>query len=132
MYPAARTAFLKGDLNWENDTIKVVLLDSGYAYASGHTSLVDIPSGARRSVTAALTGKTVSNAVLDADDTLWPLVASGTTCTSFVVYRDTGSEATSTLILFFDDAASLPANPNGGNISLAWPSGADRIYNWTA
>jgi hypothetical protein len=36
LYDKAREAFLNGDLDWTNDTIKVVLLDilvDGYEYA---------------------------------------------------------------------------------------------------
>jgi hypothetical protein len=38
-----------------------------------------------------------------------------------IIYRHTGTEATSHLIAFFDTGVTgLPVTPNGGNITVAW------------
>jgi hypothetical protein len=43
------------------------------------------------------------------------------------VWKNTGSDATSRLLLFFDTATGLPVTPNGGNIAVTWDNGANRI-----
>jgi hypothetical protein len=53
---------------------------------------------------------------------------SGASCESIVVYKDTGSAATSPLVAFFDTATGLPVTPNGGDIIITWDSGANKIF----
>jgi hypothetical protein len=48
--------------------------------------------------------------------------------TQFVVYRDTGTEATSQLVAYFDVATNLPITPNGGDISITWSNDTNRIF----
>jgi hypothetical protein len=45
-----------------------------------------------------------------------------------VGYKDTGTESTSLLIFYIDTATGLPCTPNGGNITVAWDSGANKIF----
>jgi hypothetical protein len=47
---------------------------------------------------------------------------------SFVIYRDTGVEATSQLVALFDTAINLPITPNGGDITLTWSNDTNRIF----
>ena len=37
-----------------------------------------------------------------------------------MIWKDTGSEATSPLIAYFDTVTGLPVTPNGGNINLTF------------
>jgi hypothetical protein len=68
-----------------------------------------------------LTSPTVTSGVFDAADATWTAVAGGSTVTSYVVYKSTGTGTTSNLIAWFDtDAQPAAINivTNGGNISL--------------
>jgi len=65
-------------------------------------------------------------------------VAAGAAITAFVIYRDaTGLPATNTsyvyesamdLIAFFDSAIGMPVSGNGGDITIVWDTGANKIF----
>ncbi len=45
-----------------------------------------------------------------------------------VIYKDTGTPSTSPLIACLDTATGLPVTPNGGNITITWDSGVNKIF----
>ena len=47
---------------------------------------------------------------------------------SIDIYKDTGVESTSRLICNIDTATGLPCTPNGGDITVVWDSGANKIF----
>lgn len=129
LYDAGREAFLNGDIDWTNDDIRAILVDTG-AYAvnlATHNALDDIAAGARIAVSSALGSKTSTAGVADAADVTFTAVT-GTTVEATVLYKHTGTESTSLLIAYIDTATGLPVTPNGGNISITWDSGANRIF----
>ena len=129
LYAKGREGFLDGSIDWDTDTIKVVLVD-GADYTPDltlHDTLSDIPSAARVAVSPALTGKTVVDGVADADDVTLTSVT-GDQFEYVIIYQDTGDETTSRLILFIDDATGLPCTPNGSDITIQWPDTADKIF----
>lgn len=89
-------------------------------------NLDDIAAGARIA-TEALTTKTATRGVADADDVTFTSVT-GDTYEAIVLYKDTGTESTSTLIAWYDNVTGLPATPSGGNVAINWSNGADRIF----
>jgi hypothetical protein len=129
LYDKGREAFLAGDIDWENDTIKVVLVDSAdYTVdIASHDNLDDIPSGARVATSGALTGKTVSAGVADAADVTISSV-SGDQFEYIIIYKDTGTESTSKLIACLDTATGLPCTPNSGDIEIQWSNDASKIF----
>lgn len=128
LYPKFKELLLQGGINLAADTVKAVLVDlADYTYSDAHQFLSDIPSAAREETTAALTGKTVTAGVFDADDTVFTS-ASGDPSEAIVLYKDTGSAATSPLIAFIDSGTGLPVTLNGGNVNVSWSSSADRIF----
>ena len=129
LYDKARQAFLEGSIAWLTDTIKAVLVDTG-AYTPNlatHQFLSDIPSGARIYTSVALTGKTSTNGVADAND-LTDTAVTGVSCEALVLIKDTGSAATSPLIAYIDTATGLPVTPSGGDILITWDNGANKIF----
>lgn len=130
LYDKAREKFLSGALSWSNDTIKAVLVPAAYVpNLATHEFLSSIPAGQRLATTAALTGKTVTAGVADANDTVWPAVTNASQGAAIVFIKDTGTDTTSPLILYVDQAsAGLPVIPNGGDINLIFDSGANRIF----
>jgi hypothetical protein len=129
MYSKGLEAFLTGNVNWEADTIKAVLLDLDRYSPNllSHQVLADIPSAARVSISPALTAKTATNGVADAGDVTFPSV-SGPQSEGIALFKDTGNEATSTLICFIDTAGGLPVYPGGSDISVVWDNGLNKIF----
>ncbi len=95
---------LSGDLNWSN-----------------------VPAAARVAVSAALTAKTVTDGVADAADVTLSAVT-GDPSEAIVIFKDTGTEATSRLIAHIDTATGLPVSPNGGDITVQWSNDSSRIF----
>lgn len=127
LYPKARQAFLTGDLSWTDDTVKAALVDTaGYAYSSTHEFLADLGTSIV-ATSAALSTKTATDGVADADD-LQLAGVTGPTVEAVVLYADTGNAATSRLIAYIDTATGLPVTPNGGNVNVIWDNASNRIF----
>jgi hypothetical protein len=129
LYDAARQKFLDADIDYSVDTIKVMLVDTG-AYTvnlATHDALDDVPAGARIGTAQTLGTKTSTAGVADAADATFPSVT-GASVEALVVYKDSGTESTSWLIAYIDTATGLPVTPNGGNITVAWDNGANKIF----
>jgi len=129
LYDKGREGFLAGEIDWDADVIKAVLIDTAdyTVNLASHQFLSDIPLAARVATSAALTGKTVAGGVADAADFTLPAV-SGDPAEALVIYQDTGTENTSRLIAYIDTATGLPVTPNGGDINVAWDNGANKIF----
>lgn len=130
LYDTGRNAFLRGEIAWQTDTIKAVLVDMadypGFSL-SANQFLSDIPSGARVATTAAFTGKTTTAGVADAADPVFT-AATGDQSEAIVIYKDTGNASTSQLIAFLDTATGLPVLPNSGDITVVWDNGSSKIF----
>lgn len=118
-YPNGKEHLLAGDIDWDADTIKVVLVDTAdYTYNSADDALDDIAAGGRVA-TATLASKTNADGLIDAADVTFSAV-SGDQSEALVIYKDSGVESTSYLLLYFDSVTGLPVTPNGGDIIIQW------------
>lgn len=123
VYGLAKQAFGSGNIDWINDNVKAVLVDTA-SYTANFTTdefLDDIPAGARKGTTAALTGKATTLGALIASSATWTAVAAGSAIEAVVFFIDTGTESTSRLIGYYDTATGLPITPNGQDIALVLP-----------
>jgi hypothetical protein len=129
LYDKGREGFLDGTIDWDTDNIRAILVDAADYTVNFSTddNLDDIPSGARVATSGNLSGKTVTAGVADADDVTFTAVT-GDVCEAVVLYQHTGTESTSRLIAYIDNATGLPVTPNGGNITVSWSNGASRIF----
>jgi hypothetical protein len=130
LYDSARESFLSGDLDWLSDNIKVSLVEGYTPDTSTHDFLDDV-TGAGGTLVATsgnLTSKTATDGVADADDVTLSEVPAGDPCDHLVIYKDTGTPGTSNLIAVIDTATGLPLTPNGGDVTIAWDSGANKIF----
>lgn len=120
-YVKAKDGLWGGDIAYDTDNIKCVLVDTGLytVNLSTHEFLSDIPVGARTAISSNLTGKTISNGAIDASDVVLASV-SGNESEAVVVYQDTGSVGTSRLLVYVDTATGLPVVPNGTDITIQW------------
>ena len=57
--------------------------------------------------------------VFDAADTVFTAL-SGDPSESLIIFEDSGTEATSDLLAFWDTATGLPLTPNGGDVTVQW------------
>jgi hypothetical protein len=132
LFDAARAVFLGAGtrIDWDADVIKLVLVDHGVDTPVPATDdfLDDILAGARIATSAAFTTKTTTAGVADADDVTLTAV-SGASVESIVIFDDTpATEATKNLIAFIDTATGLPFTPSGGDVTIQWDNGANKIF----
>jgi hypothetical protein len=131
LYDSARESFLGADIDWLADNIKVCLVRGYTADTATHDFLDDVTGAGGGTIVATsanLANKTATDGVADADDVTLSTVPSGAACAHLVIYKDTGSVATSNLIAVIDTATGLPLTPNGGDVTIAWDSGENRIF----
>lgn len=130
LYPSLKQQFLTAGIDLENDaTIKAVLLDTGtYTYNSAHDFYNDVTGVTTPIGTpVALASKTINSpsaGVFDAADTTLTSVT-GASAEAILIFQDTGTASTSSLVAFID---GITVTPNGGNITIAWDNGASRIF----
>ncbi len=99
------------------DTIKLLFYDaSADVYDSANEFVAGLTAGEIIARSAALAGKTVTSGVFDADDVTLSAVT-GDQFESVIIYKDTGSDATSPLIAWWDVTAFTP---NGGDITVVF------------
>jgi len=84
---------------------------------------------------AALASKTVTDGVADAADITYTAVSSNASNHSLLVFQSSavtggGDVAASAqrLIAWIDTGTNLPVVPNGGDVTVAWDSGANRVF----
>lgn len=125
LYNKARQAFMSGGIDLTANNIKAVLLDADYVFDPTHEFLPSVSAEAV-ATSANLTTKSVTDGVFDADDLIFAGLT-GNPATSLVVYQDTGTPATSRLILYVDEG-TFPITPNGGDQTIVWSDGANKIF----
>lgn len=130
LYDAARESFLLADIDWAVDTIKLVITNEsaigGGVLVGTHDFLNDISAGTV-ATSGAFASKTSTAGVADAADITLTSVT-GSACQSINIYKDTGTSSTSNLIAYINTATGLPVTPNGGNITITWDNGANKIF----
>ena len=129
MYAATKKVFLDGGINLPSDTIKCILLDSDYTHNYATDNFYDdVPAGGRVGTAQTLASKTTTDGVFDAADVTFTAVSNATNVIAVIIYKDTGSEATSNVIARLEFTA---ITPNGGDIVVSWDNGANKIFALT-
>jgi hypothetical protein len=130
--------FARGNIAWindasptsaENDAIRSALVDAAdytvdlatheFRDAAGLAAGIEETSGLMVLVDAAADG------IVDASD----VVFTGTTgdpCEGILVYQDEGSAAADRLLFWWDSASGLPVTL-GGDVTVQWDNGANKI-----
>jgi hypothetical protein len=129
LYNKGREGFLDGSIDWDTHTIKLMLIDEADDTIDLTTddNLDDRAAGSRVATSGALAGKTVTDGTADATDVVLSAVT-GDVSESIDFFKDSGVESTSRLICNIDTATGLPVTPNGGDITIAFDSGANKIF----
>lgn len=136
LFDPGREGFLDGSIDYDTAVVKVSLV-RGYTFSAAHKFVSDATgAGATLVATSAGLGtKTVTSGVADAADVTFTAVASGAAITSILVYQSSavtgGADVAATaqrLIAYIDTATGLPVTPNGGDITVAWDNGTNKIF----
>lgn len=129
LYNAGREGFLAGNLDWDANDIRLIFVDEAddTIDLSVDDFLDDRAAASRVAVSGSLASKTTTAGTADAADVTVNSVT-GDQFESIDIYYHTGTEATSRLIANIDTATGLPTTPNGGNITVAWDNGTNRIF----
>lgn len=129
LYKKGRQKFLDGSISWSSDNIRIVLVDSAdYTVdLTNHEFLSDVTIAGRVATSGNLASKTSTSGTADAADVTLSAV-SGDQSEAIVIYKDTGTAATSPLIAYIDTATGLPITPNGGDITVQWDDGTNKIF----
>ena len=132
VYPLAKKHFMDSDIDMLVDDIVVLLVDTEeYTYSTAHEDLVDVIASARITVggaTPILTSPTTTAGVYDAADITLSAVT-GDQFEAIILYQSASTEATSYLVCYIDtNVSGLPLTPNGGNVTITWDNGANKIF----
>jgi hypothetical protein len=128
LYDKGREGILDGSIAVPGDTIKCLLATSGYTpNTATHQNVSDVTTGNIVVRSSAFTSKTETGGVFDAADITFTAVT-GSAASYIIIYKDTGTDSTSRLIAIIDTATGLPVTPNGGDITITWDSGSNRIF----
>jgi hypothetical protein len=123
IYPKAKQSFLSQSpaLDVDTDTIKIALVKISGSGAVAYTSTDQYWSA----ISAGLVGTpqtlgtvTVVNGKFSSAGATFTAVSSAGNTLGAVIYKDTGSAATSPLIAWLDTGTNVPITPNGGDITL--------------
>ena len=128
MFNTAKTALVTGAVDLDTDTIKVALVTSSYtpnidtheyyddltnevANGSGYTT-----GGATLASKTVTTDTTNNRSVFDAADVTWSTAS--ITARAAVIYKDTGTPSTSTLLWYIDFGADKTST--SGDFTITW------------
>lgn len=128
-YAKGKEKVLTAAINWLTDDIRVALVRNTYPqnlatdefYTSISTYVVNTP--------ISLTGKSITNGIYDANDANFVAVAAGDTLEGVVLYKWTGSAATSPLLIYVDTITGFPLVTNGSDVLVQWDNGAFKIFS---
>lgn len=131
-YQLTMQQWAEGDIHWAasgGDTFSVILGDAAdYTVdLANHDFLNDVAAGAREEGPVNLASlATLTDGVIDAADITFT-AAAGDPCEFLLIYKNTGTESTSNLCIYIDTATGLPVTLNGGDVTVQWDSGSNRI-----
>lgn len=137
LYTKARQKFLNAEIDWDTHDIRAVLVDTTGSASGTYTANLDtdeflsaIPSDCRASE-VALSGRNITaDGAADASDPVFTAVAyyTGAAVNTIVIYKFVTNAADSPLIAHIDTATGLPIVPNGGDITVVFDNGINKIF----
>ncbi len=130
LYDAGRENFLKGDIDWLSDNIRIAFIDEAddSIDLANDADMGDRASAAVVATSGNLGTKSATGGVADAGDVTVSTV-SGDQFESIDIYKYSGLGAASDLLIAnIDTAVGLPFTPSGGDIVVQWDSGSNKIF----
>lgn len=128
LFDPGREGFLIGEIDWDTDDIRVMLVRSTYAFDAADKFISDL-GAVDNGRSAALAGKTGTGGVADANDT--SLVATAAVaCDALIYFKHTGADGTARLICYVNVVTSgLPMTPAASQtVDIQHDNGANKIF----
>jgi hypothetical protein len=133
VFPLGREGFLLGEIDWDTAVIKIALT-RGYTYDANDKFVSDLTSVTQVAV-ATLGTKTGALGVADAADFTFTSVTGGAACDALIIYQASavggGADVATNAqrVILYDNAATgLPVTPNGGDITVTFDAGSNKIF----
>ena len=128
LYAKGKQKMLAGQIDFSSHPLKVALVS--YAYPHARASDEFLASVSAYVLTAKpIVNPTIALGVFDANDVTFAAVSAGAVAEGVVIYKDTGSAATSPLIAYIDTITGFPVTTNGGDITIQWDAGPLKIFS---
>lgn len=136
LFNPGREGFLAGEIDWDTAVIKVTPIRS-YTFSAAHKFVSDVTGagGTLHGTPATLASKTVTDGVADAADITFTALASNANAHSLLIYQASavtgGADVAASaqrVIGYIDTGTNIPFTPNGGDVAVAWDSGANKIF----
>ena len=136
VFPKAKEGFLDGSIDLDTAAIKVALV-RGYTYDGTDEFVSDVTAtGTLHATSGALASVDVTDGVFDADDVTFTTPSANANNHSLLIFQASavggGSDVADTsqrLIAWIDTGTGIPIQPAGGDISVVWDNGADKIFS---
>jgi len=128
LYGLGRDAFLNGNIDFSDDTIKMALVSDSYTPALNTHDFWNDVSANVVGTPQTLSGKTTALGVANCSDVTFSAVAGGSTVAYIVLYKDTGVSSTSQLIACYDTATGLPLETSGADITIRIDTGSLKLF----
>lgn len=136
LYDWGREGFLGGDIDWNTATIKCCLVDTtagGYVLNLDTHQFMSSVTGIV-ATSPALSGKTITDGIANAAAVTFSAVT-GVQAEAIVIFQSSAvtggadvAAGAQRLIAYIDAATGLPVTPNGGDITVTWDTGTNKIF----
>lgn len=136
LFNPGREGFLDGTIDWDTAVIKIALV-RGYTFSASHKWVSDVTgnSGTLHVTSSALGSKTVTDGIADAADVAFTAVTSNAGNHSVLIFQASavtgGADVAASaqrLIGWVDTGTNFPIVPNGGDVTIAWDNGSNKIF----
>jgi hypothetical protein len=136
VFPKAKEGFLDGSIDLDTAVIKVALVRS-YTYSSSHEFVSDVTAtGTLHATSAALSSIDVTNGVFDAADVTFTTPSTDSNDHSLLIFQSSavggGSDVAASsqrVIAWIDTGTGIPIKPAGGDITVVWDNGSNKIFS---
>lgn len=136
LFPTAREGFLTGAIDYDTAVIKTALV-RGYTYDATDVFVSDVTAGGGTiaATSGALTSKTTTGGTADAADVTFTAPAANAGSHGLLVFQASavtgGADVAATaqrVIAWLDTGTNLPVTLSGGDVTVAWSNGTDKIF----
>lgn len=136
IYTPGREGFLLGEIDWDTAVFKAALV-RGYTFSAAHKFVSDVTTagGTLAATSAALGTKTGTGGTADAADIVFTAVTANAANHVLILFQSSavggGADVAATaqrLVAYYDTGTLLPVVPNGGDITVAWDNGTNKIF----
>lgn len=136
LFNPGREGFLAGEIDWDTAVIGAYLV-RGYTFDATDKFVSEVTGAGGTLVSGPVTigSKTITDGIADGADITFTAVSSGSACDMVIIAQRSAvggggdvADSAKRLIACIDTATGLPVTPNGGDITVQWDSGANKIF----